>query len=151
MRKIDLRELTCQYPSHISYARCQIEKNRLGADVYHLLVVEICRITCKSRDKTLQLLQNYSNSHHTDSQRALISFLWFQVICGSIAIVGFHRSHDLDKKFSYMTLGKARWHLHKMQGHVITHDPNTLMWYHVMWLSKWGSMSIGAITYSSVQ
>ena len=50
-----------------------------------------------SCDKTLQLLQNHSVSHHTVSQRSSVSFLWFLVICGSIAIVGFQRSYDLDE------------------------------------------------------
>ena len=72
-------------------------KGRLGANFYQLLVVDICRNTYKSHDKTLQLLQNHSVSHHTDSQRSLISFLWFWVICGSIAIVGFQQSHNVDK------------------------------------------------------
>ena len=54
-------------------------KGRLGANFYQLLVVEMCRNTCKSRDETLQLLQNHSISHHTDSQRSSISF---RVICG---------------------------------------------------------------------
>ena len=62
-------------------------KSRLGTNFYQLLVVEICRNTCKSCDKMLQLLQNHSISHHTDSQHSLISFLWFRVICGSIAML----------------------------------------------------------------
>ena len=45
----------------------------------------------------LQVLQNHSVCHHTDSQHSLMSFLWFQVIHGSTAIVGFLRSHDLDE------------------------------------------------------
>ena len=45
----------------------------------------------------LQLLQNHSVSHLTHSQRSSISFLWFQVICGSITIVGFHQLYDLDE------------------------------------------------------
>ena len=43
----------------------------------------------------LQLLQNHSVSHYTDSQHSLIlSFLWIQVICGNIVIIGFQRSHS---------------------------------------------------------
>ena len=72
-------------------------KSRLGANFYQPLVAEIGRNTCTSRDKTLQLLQNHSVSRHTHSQHSSISFLWFRVICGSIAIVRFQRSHDLDE------------------------------------------------------
>ena len=42
----------------------------------------------------LQPLQNHFVSHYTDSQRSLISFLWFQV---SIIIVEFQQSHDLNE------------------------------------------------------
>ena len=45
----------------------------------------------------LQLLQNCSVSHHTDSQHSSISFPWFKVICGSTTIVEFQRSHNLDE------------------------------------------------------
>ena len=45
----------------------------------------------------LQLLQNHSVSHHIDSQRSLISFLWFQVICGSSVIDELQRLHDMDE------------------------------------------------------
>ena len=72
-------------------------KCRLGANFYQLLIVEICQSTCKSCDKMLQLLQNHSVSHHTALKHSLISFLWFWIICGSIAIVGFQQLHDLDK------------------------------------------------------
>ena len=58
-------------------------KSRLGANFYQPLVVEICRNTCTSRGKTLQLLQNHSVSHHTHSHHSSISFLWFRAICGS--------------------------------------------------------------------
>ena len=71
-------------------------KSRLGANICQLLVVEICQNTCTSCDKMLQLLQNHSVFHHTDSQRSSTSFLWFQIICGSITIFGFQRSHNLD-------------------------------------------------------
>ena len=64
---------------------------------YQLLVIEICRNTFTSRDKTVQLLQNHFVSHHTHSQSSVISFLWFRVICGSIAIVQFQRSHNLEE------------------------------------------------------
>ena len=97
MRKIDYRELTCQYPHILSLVPNR--KSRLGANFYQPLVVESCRNTCTSHDKMLQLriLQNHSFSHQTSSQHSSISFLWFRVICGSIAIVGFQRSHDLDE------------------------------------------------------
>ena len=72
-------------------------KGRLGASFYQPLVVEICRNTCTSRDKTLQLLQNHPVSHQTHSQSPSVGFLWFLVICGSITIAGFQRSHDLDE------------------------------------------------------
>ena len=72
-------------------------KGRVDTNFYQFLEVEICRNTCKSRDKTLQRLQNHSVSHHTDSQGSLISFLWFQVICGSIAIDKLQLSHDMDE------------------------------------------------------
>ena len=71
-------------------------KSRLDANFYQPLVVQICRNTCTSRDRTLQLLQNHSVSHQTHSQSSSVSFLWFLVICGSIAIIGFQRPHDLD-------------------------------------------------------
>ena len=58
------------------------------------LVVEICQNTCKSRNRMLQLLQN--RRHHTVSH-SLIGFPWFQVICGSIEIIGFQQSHDLNE------------------------------------------------------
>ena len=45
----------------------------------------------------LQRLLNRSICHHTDSQRPLISFLSFQVICGSIAMVRSQQSQDVDK------------------------------------------------------
>ena len=83
------------------------KKTRLAANFYQLLVVEICWNTCKSCDKILQLLQNHSVSYHTDSQCSLISFLYFHVICGSITIVGFQWSHDLDeilKFFAFLSL-----------------------------------------------
>ena len=84
MRKIDLRELTANIPHILS--RVPNRKSRLGANFYQPLVVEICRNTCRSRDKTPKLLQNHSVSHHTHSQHSWISFLWFRVICGSIAM-----------------------------------------------------------------
>ena len=72
-------------------------QSTLGTNFYQPLVVEICQNTCTSREKTLQLLHNHSVSHLTHSQSSSVSFLWFLVICGSIAIVGFQRSHDLDE------------------------------------------------------
>ena len=95
MQKFDLWELTCQYPHILDLVPNR--KSRLGADFYQLIVVEICQNTCKSCDKMMQLLQNHSISHHTDSQCSLISFLWFWEICGSTALVGFQLSHVLDK------------------------------------------------------
>ena len=57
MQKINLRDLTCQYPLHIRPD---------ATDFYQLHVVEISQNTCKPRDKMLQLKQNHSNSHYTD-------------------------------------------------------------------------------------
>ena len=104
--KIDLWELLANIPHILSPVPNR--KDKLGTNLHQLLVVEICRNTCKSHEKTLQLLQNHSVSHYTDSQRSSISFLRFWVICASITIVGFQRSHNpgdiLEIFFTFLSL-----------------------------------------------
>ena len=83
-------------------------KSRLGADLYQLLVVEIHQNTCKSRDKMLQLLQNYFICHHTDSQCSLISFLvsshlWCHCNCWILVIT--HSGWNFENTFYFFVPG----------------------------------------------
>ena len=70
-------------------------------DNFYLIIAEISWNICKSYDKMLQLLQNHSVCHNTDSQHSSVSYLLFQVICGSIVMVRFQRLHDLKNNLNF--------------------------------------------------
>ena len=80
IQKINLQELTCQYPTHI-LGPVLNRKSRLGANFYQISFK--ISLLC---DKMLWHLQNHSISYLTDSQHQTISFIWFWVICGTVVL-----------------------------------------------------------------
>ena len=96
MQKINLWDITCQYPSQI-LGPVPNRKSRFGTDFYQLLVVEILKYLQITWQNTATSATPFYFSPYWFT--IFINFLWFQVIFGTInfAIVAFQWSHNLDK------------------------------------------------------
>ena len=70
-----------------------------------------------------------------------ISFLWFQGICGSIAIVGFQQSHDLDKVlvmfFTFLSLELKVINTTSLTGSIMTGNYHTSTIHSIIKFENW--------------